>query len=181
MSEEVKLDITSIRSDEVIQSVIDAAEVHQSLKDAFLANFLFDGASLSEWGARMAVVIPDRPTPDDMRALWVSVTKKIQVSGHYHSVASAISSALHSGNSLKKSDVVAAIALSYEKRNKRRPAVQLIEHQADSFMSNTMSAKAAALIVKNFWKQRLDILSEMRKTLEQLGINMNVERKYEQG
>ena len=39
---------------------------------------------------------------------------------------------------------------------------------AESYMSSTISAKIASRMVKNFWKQRLDMLLEIRKILEQI-------------
>lgn len=45
-------------------------------------------------------------------------------------------------------------------------------------MSSTVSASVAAKIVKNFWRQRLDTLIDIRKVLEQVGMSLNVETKW---
>jgi hypothetical protein len=51
---------------------------------------------------------------------------------------------------------------------------------ADSYLANTTSATVAARIVKNFWKQRLDTLLDIRKVFEQIGMSLHVEMKLTQ-
>ena len=40
------------------------------------------------------------------------------------------------------------------------------------------AAEKAAKIVKNFWKQRLDTLLDLRKVFEQIGMSISVEMKF---
>jgi hypothetical protein len=165
----------------IIAQITKAAESYEEVKASFVENFIFDGASLSEWTKRLYIQIGKDPTQEDMRALWVALTKKMQIAGNYYSISSAIASGIDNGSAGRKADVMTAIARNYEKQGKKRPAEGIISGMADSYMGTALSAKAAAIIVKNFWRQRLDTLIEMRKTLEQLGINMHIERKYENG
>lgn len=172
------LEEISLTPDDLMAELIKATATHSALKDNFMDNFVFDDASLSEWSARLRIVIPEDPTPEDMRNLWVSLTRKLQVAGHYHSIASSISNALTGGGNLKKADVIAAIVNQYRIRNAKRPAKDIIDQMANSYLSDTVSANTAATVVKNFWKHRLDLLIEMRKCLEQMSIGMHVEKKW---
>jgi hypothetical protein len=45
-------------------------------------------------------------------------------------------------------------------------------------MSGTISARVSSKMVKNFWKQRLDMLLEVRKILEQVSMSIHVEMKW---
>ena len=54
----------------------------------------------------------------------------------------------------------------------------LLKKMADSYLSTTVPTGIAAKIVKNFWKQRLDTLLELRKIVEQIGMSLHVEIKF---
>ena len=86
--------------------------------------------------------------------------------------------AIHGGNNMKRSDIINLLVNNYAVQGAKRPAATVIEKMADSYLSNTVSAEKAAKIVKNFWKQRVDTLLELRKVFEQIGLSLSVEMKF---
>ena len=70
------------------------------------------------------------------------------------------------------------IVANYANKGAKRPAASVIEKMAESYLVNTVSAERAAKIVKNFWKQRLDTLLDLRKVFEQIGLSLSVEMKF---
>ena len=124
----------------------------------------------------LATPMIDIPKASDLdeisfRELLIKLARNIQVCSNYYSVASSMVEAIGGGNNIKKSDVVNAIVINFQRKGAKRPAA-VIERMADSYLSSTVSAKVAANIVKSFWKQRLDTLLEMRKILEQIGMSL---------
>jgi len=70
------------------------------------------------------------------------------------------------------------LVTNYAAKGAKRPAASVIERMADSYLTNTVSAGMAAKIVKNFWKQRVDTLQDLRKIFEQIGLSLSVEMKF---
>ena len=178
-----------ITSEDILQEIIDSATAHAAASDAFIENFMFFGKSLKDWSDQLAVPVPVANTPledggiykispADLQELFGKLANNIQVASHFHTVANSISSALNSGGSVKKSDLVAAVVKRYEQSNAKRPAAKVIERMADSYLSNTVSPKVAAKIVKDFFKEKYDVLVEVRKCLEAISYSVNVEVKY---
>ena len=82
------------------------------------------------------------------------------------------------GNNMKKSDIISLLVSNYAAKGAKRPAASVLERMADSYLQSTVSAERAAKIVKNFWKQRLDTLLDLRKVFEQIGLSLSVEMKF---
>ena len=156
------------------------AEVYSEITANFIQEFVFYDKTLYEWASHLMIQLPSAKELDEVsfRELLVRLANNIQISSNYYSVASSMVEAIGGGNNIKKSDVVNAIVLNFQKRGAKRPAAAVIERMADSYLSSTVSAKIAANIVKSFWKQRMDTLLEMRKILEQIGMSLHVEMKW---
>ena len=156
------------------------AEIYSEITSNFIQEFVFYDKTLYEWASDLMIQIPSARELDEVsfRELLVKLANNIQVSSNYYSVASSMVEAIGGGNNIKKSDVVNAIVLNFQKRGAKRPAAAVIERMAESYLSSTVSAKIAANIVKSFWKQRMDTLLEMRKILEQIGMSLHVEMKW---
>ena len=171
-------DIEKVDPEEIFDEIREAALVHAAATNKFTTEFSFYGKSLDEWSNELAVPVPDKIDPDLMRQLYVKLANNIQVATHFYTVASTVSSSMTSGSRIKKADLVAAIVDQYEKGNATRPAATVIERMADSYMSDTQTMKIVAKIVKDFWRQKLDSLIEVRRCLEQIGISIHTEMKY---
>lgn len=156
------------------------AEVYSEITSSFIQEFVFYDKTLYEWASHLMISIPSASDLDEVtfRELLIKLANNIQISSNYYSVASSMVEAIGGGNNIKKSDVVNAIVLNFQRKGAKRPAAAVIERMAESYLSSTVSAKIAANIVKSFWKQRMDTLLEMRKILEQIGMSLHVEMKW---
>ena len=169
-----------VSANTIIEVVKEGSEIYSEITSSFVQEFVFYEKTLYEWATDLMIEIPNARDLDEVsyRDLLITLANNIQLASNYHSVASSMTDAITGGNSIKKSDVVNAIVMNYGKRGARRPAGAVIERMAESYMSSTVSARVAAKIVKNFWKQRLDTLLEVRKILEQIGMSLHVEMKW---
>ena len=173
-------DPDNITSEDISKAIIDGAEIYSEITGTFMKEFVFYDKTLYEWATDLMVKIPNKNNLDanSFRGCLIELATNIQIPSNYYSVAASMADGIAGGNSIKKSDVVSAIVDNFAKRGARRPAAAVIERMADSYMSSTVSANVAAKIVKNFWKQRLDTLSDIRKVMEQIGMSLNVETKW---
>lgn len=170
----------NITSEDITNAIITGAEIYSEITATFMTKFVFYDKTLYEWATDLMVKIPNRNNLDanSFRGCLIELATNIQIASNYYSVSSSMADGITGGNSIKKSDVVSAIVDNFAKRGARRPAAAVIERMADSYMSSTVSANVAAKIVKNFWKQRLDTLTDIRKVMEQIGMSLNVETKW---
>lgn len=178
MTTETKEELAEITPEDLFNKLLEDVAAHQTATEAFVANFSFYGRTLKEHADALWIEVPKKMTPEQYRDVFTQLAHNIQIASHFYVVASTISNALSGGNGAKKADLMKAIAETYDKRNKRRPGVDLIDKMADSYMSGTVSVTIAARIVKDFWKQKLESLIEVRKCVEQIGLSQNMEMKY---
>mgnify|MGYP003424083782 CR=1 FL=1 len=179
-------DTKQITTDDLIADLIDGAEVFTIANDKFLGEFNFYGKTLKEWGDYLQLPIPTKNeqgefrqlSPVDIQKLFARLSNLLQVTNHFHSMASTMSTGLNAGGLIKKADLIASIIRSYEARNAKRPAATAIDKMADSYLSDGTSAKIAARIVKEFFRDRYDALIEVRKCLEAINMSLNMELKY---
>lgn len=174
----VELESESLTTKALLSDIQTQAKQGSEEAAEFAKQLEFFGKTLDEWSAQLSIFIPKDPPPPVLRALFVDLANKIQIASHHCSIASAINTAIENSSRMKKSDLVTTIATSYEKRNAKRPAGTVIERMADSYMRSAESTKAAARIVKDFWRLRMESLVEVRKILEQISILQSVEIKY---
>jgi signal recognition particle GTPase len=184
MSEEDNSEKTAeqeaVTPEAVLGIIQTGAQVYSEITANFIQEFVFYDRTLYEWASHLMVQIPRASDLDEatFRDLLIKLANNIQISSNYYSVASSMVEAIGGGNNIKKSDVVNAIVLNFQKRGAKRPAAAVIERMAESYLSSTVSAKIAATIVKNFWKQRMDTLTDLRKIMEQIGMSLHVEMKW---
>jgi len=166
--------------EEILEALKNGAELYTSITDTFVSEFIFYEKTLYEWTEFLSVKMPNPKDLDitEFRSLLMVLAKNIQVASNYYSVASTMVDAIGGGNSMKKSDIINMLVSNYAARGAKRPAATVIERMADSYLSSTVSAEKAARIVKNFWKQRLDTLLDLRKVFEQIGVSISVEMKF---
>ena len=172
--------ISQVSATTISDLIIEGSEIYSEITSSFIKEFYFYDKTLYEWATDLMIQIPKSSDLDTVtfRGLLIELANNIQLASNYHSVASSMADGISGGNSIKKSDVVNAIVNNFSKRGARRPAAAVIERMAESYMSTTVSARVASKIVKNFWKQRLDTLLEIRKILEQIGMSLHVEMKW---
>ena len=169
-----------VSPDTIVDIVKEGAEIYSTVTAGFVKEFVFYDKTLYDWATYLMIEVPNAKELDaaSYRELLIQLTKNLQIASNYHSVAASMCDAVAGGNSIKKSDIIAAIVQNYASKGAKRPAGTVIEQMADSYMSSTISARVAARIVKNFWKQRVDTLLEVRKILEQIGMSLHVEMKW---
>jgi hypothetical protein len=173
-----KLD--EVSSSDILDSLKIGAELYTTITESFVTEFVFYDKTLYEWAEYLSISIPSPKDLDinSFRELLVQLSKNIQVASNYYSIACSMLDAIGGGNTMKKSDIISMLVSNYAAKGAKRPAASVIEHMADSYLTSTVSAEKAAKIVKNFWKQRLDTLLDLRKVFEQIGMSISVEMKF---
>lgn len=172
--------IEEVKASDITDTLKAGAELYTSITEAFVTDFVFYDKTLYAWASELTISIPNVKDLDivGFRELLLQLSRNIQIASNYYSVASSMVEAIGGGNSMKKSDLVNLIVNNYAVKGAKRPAATVIERMADSYLSSTVSAEKAAKIVKNFWKQRLDTLLDIRKVFEQIGLSLSVEMKF---
>ena len=178
--ETLKTKLDEVSSEDILAALKTGAELYTNITESFIADFVFYDKTLYEWAEFLSIPIPSTKNLDivSFRNLLVDLAKNIQVASNYYSVAASMVDAIGGGNSMKKSDIMNMLVANYAAKGAKRPAATVIERMADSYLSSTVSAERAAKIVKNFWKQRLDTLLDLRKVFEQIGLSLSVEMKF---
>ena len=140
-----------VTPEDVLGIIQTGAEIYSEITSNFIQDFVFYEKTLYEWANDLMIELPAARTLDELtfRELLVKLANNIQISSNYYSVASSMTEAIGGGNNIKKSDVVNALVLNFQKRGAKRPAAAVIERMADSYLSSTVSAKIAANIVKS--------------------------------
>jgi hypothetical protein len=178
--ETLKEKLTEVSSQDILDSLKTGATLYTNITESFVTEFVFYEKTLYEWAEFLSIKIP---APKDLditsfRALLIDLSTNIQIASNYYSIAASMLEAIGGGNNIKKSDIINMIVSNYAAKGAKRPAATVIEHMADSYLTSTVSAEKAAKIVKNFWKQRLDTLLDLRKVFEQIGMSISVEMKF---
>jgi len=173
-------EIKSISPEEIVETIMEGAEVYSNVSAAFIKNFSFYEKTLYQWASELMIEIPSAKNldPQKFREVMIQLAKNVQIANNYYSVSCTIEDAISGGNSIRKSDVIAAIVQRYAVRGAKRPAATVIDQMAESYMSGTISAKVSSKMVKNFWKQRIEMLLEVRKIMEQVSMSIHVEMKW---
>lgn len=172
--------IENVSSEDILDSLKEGAELYTQITESFVSEFVFYDKTLYEWASALIIEIPDVRRLDIVcfRELLLKLSKNIQTASNYYSIATTMADAIGGGNNMKKSDIISIIVSNYASKGAKRPAATVIERMADSYLASTVSAEKAAKIVKNFWKQRLDTLLDLRKVFEQIGLSLSVEMKF---
>lgn len=172
--------VENISSESIIETIKEGTEIYSEITSAFIQTFVFYDKTLYEWASELMINIPNVKDLDSskFREILLQLAANTQIANNYYSVSCSVGDAIIGGNSIKKSDVVNAIVQNYARKGAKRPAATVIDSIAESYMSSTISARVASKLVKNFWKQRLDMLLEIRKIMEQIGMSLHVEMKW---
>lgn len=174
------LDIKKTDATDILEALSEGAALYTEVTEAFIKEFVFYEKTLYEWATELMIPIPDNRGLDIamFRNLLLKLANNLQIASNYYSVASSMSETIGGGNTMRKADIVSLIVSNYAKKGAKRPAASVIEKMADSYLTNTVSAERAAKIVKNFWKQRVDTMLDLRKVFEQIGLSLSVEMKF---
>jgi hypothetical protein len=169
----------TVNSADIMDSIIDGAQLYTEATENFIKDFVFYEKTLYEWASDLMVDIPNSKEldPEKYRDTLLTIARNIQIASNYLSVASSMVDAITGGSDVKKSSLINEIVTNYAKKGAKRPAATVIDQMADSYLNNAVAANVAAKIVKNFWKQRLDTLLDIRKVFEQIGMSLHVELK----
>lgn len=179
-NEEEELNIDPVSPEELLESIKSGAEVYSHITTGFAKEFLFYDKTLYEWSLYFMIDLPSSKdlTPDIYRDLYLEIGTKTQIASNYASVAQSMQKSVSSGNKMKRADIIRAIVDGYASRGAKRPSGAILEQMADSYLKSTVTTRVAAEIVADFWKQRLEILRDLRKILEQVGMSLHVEMKH---
>jgi hypothetical protein len=178
-NEEVVSEIPTITAQELLERVEIGAGIYSDLSTSFIQEkLIFYGKSLFDWASEMTIEIPQDLNEDTYRRKLAEVGNKLQRASNYYSAAVSMEETVSGGSKISKNDIIRAIVKDYQDRGARRPAGTVIESLADSYMAETISTRIAAKIVKDFWRKRMDAITEVKGIIEQIGISLHVEAKH---
>ena len=178
VEEEINLEADPVDLDDVVQAVLGSTAIYDQLYQDFATTFEFYGKTLDEWTDSMYIRIDNDLDPLKLRKLFIDLANKLQIAHNYYSIACSLNRVLDDTSDQKKSDQVAQIVVKFARANHKRPAAQIVERMADSSMKDLLIPKITSLLVKDFWKQRLDSLNTTKDILEQISIGLSVEVKH---
>lgn len=178
--EEDSEELAKISIGAVMSEIEQGAQIYSEISATFIQNFTFYDMTLYEWTNELTIDIPPAKelTTEKFREIMIELAMKTQRASNFYSASSIIHDAIQGGNAIKKSDVINAIVNNFAARGARRPGQQVIDKMAESYLSSTISSKVAAKLVKQFWRQRLDTLEEVKKIMEQIAMSIHVEMKW---
>lgn len=167
--------------EKIIEGLENGSKGHNIAMQLFMEKFIFYDKSLANWLDDMAIKIPKNATPQDLREIFLDIAFKQQRAANFYSIASTTYEAIIHGEEIKKHDIVNKLVNDYAKANRTRPAGKIIEQMADSCLSQIANNRVVAKIIRDFWKERKDVLVELRKNTEQASISLHTEMKYLEG
>lgn len=173
-------EIENVAPNTIIKDISASAEMYTEITENFIREFVFYEKTLFEWANHLMINVPKLSdlSVDTFRQILLDLIENTQIASNYYSLASSMVEAISGGSNIRRSDIIRSIVNNYAARNAKRPAAAVIERMADSYLSTTVPTSIAAKIVKNFWKQRLETLLELRKLVEQIGMSLHVEIKF---
>ena len=177
--EETEVEYPQVSAEELLERVVVGAEIYSNLSTGFIQDkLIFYGKSLFDWASEMTVQIPEELNEDTYRRKLSEIANKLQRASNYYSAAVSMEETVAGGSKISKNDIIRAIVKDYQSRGARRPAGTVIESLADSYMADTISTRIAAKIVKDFWKKRMETITEVKSIVEQIGMSLHVEAKH---
>ena len=128
--------IKAIVPDELIDDLIPGFERYEVLSDTLMSKVTFYERSLSQWIDHLAIDIPANVTPEDLRNLFVRVAKNLQQASYFYSVCSTFNTTLASKADEGKAGVVTLLVNDYAEKNARRPAAQVLNQLAETYVTD---------------------------------------------
>lgn len=168
--------------DGVVKEALEGSAANDVFTDQLSKSLTFYGKSLACWEDELAVVIPDdKPTNDLIISLYIELANKIQIANHYYVISSTASNVSASGINIKKADLITALVSYYHANGAKLPPNTVLEKMADAYTRKLSNINSISKIVKDFWKEKLNTLREVKSLLSNIGIATATELKYAGG
>lgn len=172
-------DLSPEDPDALVRGVIEAGNIiYDRAYERLMEELQFCGKTLREWAGEYMIEIPLGIDHRSFRELSARLGNLYQRAQNYHDTVDAAYEALVTSRDLKKDATIHKIVTRYRDDNARRPAGTIIEQMAEHEMRDVVSTAAVAKILKGFWKRRLEMLLDTRKTLDSIGMSLHVELKF---
>lgn len=166
------------QSQVLLEQTIPSYESFQELANSLMNKIVFFDKTLTEWIDHLAIDIPSEVTLEQIREIYVRVAKQIQQVSFFMSMCSTYNSTLSSQSEAARADIVEALVTDYSIRNAKRPAAVVLNNLADSKLQDANLQLVVSRVLRDFWKERREVLVEVRKCLEQIMISHTSEMKY---
>ncbi len=166
------------QTEQILEDINESAKTYAKIGDQFIHDFVFYGKSLAKWADELAIPVPQKTTPEQLRHLYVKLANNLQIATHFYSVSNSMNTGLTSGTQVRKAKIISRLQTEYEQKEGKKPAAATLERMAQAEMSDAYHNKIAASIIKDFWRDQLNCLTELRKCLESISVNMISEMKY---
>ena len=161
------------------EALADTKEAEIFIK-AFSSQIKFFGRTLSEWEEKLSVLLPPAKqiTPDVVRELHVTIANNIQIASHYYSMSAFSSTSLKNGLTVKKSELTASILADYSVRNLRAPSQAQVDKMVGILIQKLSNISAVSAMLKHYWREKLEMLDRMEKSLNSIAISQAVEMRH---
>lgn len=175
-----KLEQDASNIDSVLEEVKNNSGLANEFINQVMGSLTFFGKSLAVWEDEMVVPIPEgRHAPEDIRALYVDLANKIQQANHWYCLANSSSVISNSGVEIKQAELVTGLMSYYVSQNAKAPPQTVLERMAANYVKKLQNLATVTKIIRDFWKEKLTTLKEVRSILDSLSVSYATEMKYQ--
>jgi hypothetical protein len=162
--------------DDALEDVIDA----EAFIKIFSSQIKFFGKSIDEWEESFAIAFPSTKqlSPDMIRELHIVIANNIQIASHYYSICTLGATALKNSLSVKKTDVINSLLLEYSSKNIRAPSQAQLEKMVNLILQKLNNISMTSAMFKHYWREKLDMLDKVEKSLNSIAISQAVEMRH---
>lgn len=167
-----------VKTTETVEALLPAFEECIDLTDTLGASIVIGERTIHEWSDYLVVKVPKDPNLQDLRSLFILVAKNMQIASYYFSIFANYNSTLLGRLDSAKAKLTTELVDDYYKRNAKRPAAQVLEQLSLSYLDDINSQIMISKLLKEFFREKRDMLIEVRKCLEQVSLSHHMEIKY---
>jgi hypothetical protein len=177
-----ELEITAANIDSVLADVKENSGISDEFILQVMTSLTFFGKSLKLWEDEMALPIPEgRLDADTIRDLYAELANKIQIANHYYCLAASSNAISSMGVNIRRTDLTTALVTYYTSNNQKIPPSTILDKIADGYLKKLSNLSATNKIVKDFWKEKLSTLKEVKDILSSIAVSYATELKYSIG
>jgi hypothetical protein len=167
------------KAEALLETLLKGKQIHDLFTFNMRTHLKITGLSIDELEQKFKISIQtDNLTPEICKMYDVQLMRLNQEASFYYAVANAKAQMLKRAGKSKYRDTFYALVQEYKTADKKLPANATLEALAKVENDDYESVEAIAEIEKDFWKDILQHLSDMRKLIENSTFNSSIEAKY---
>jgi len=165
-----------MEANEIIDQADTGIELANQVQNG-LKKVLISGKTLAEWRSYFTITIPPDLNPQTCIDILSGLAGLYQEAAFFKTRADRTAQHLSQAAKLAFNKEFHLQIDSYRDKNARLPSKDTLEVMAEQKIVELRTAEQSSKIELSFWKDVIDNLSTVRKILEQITINLGIERK----